>query len=168
MLHQRAGDGQALLLAAGQVAAALLHRLVQPKGLRPDELGGLRRLQRGPEVCIRGVLIAPQQVGADGAAEELGLLHDHAHLAAQVLAGVVLHRVAKDLHAALGGIVKAGDEADEAGFAAARAADDADGLALFRREADVGQAGCTGPRIGQAHMVEPDGVVLLLGGHLTR
>ena len=83
-----------------------------------------------------------------------------------VLAGVILHRVAEDLHAALGGIVKAGDEADEAGFAAARATDDADGLALFRREADVGQAGCTGPRIGQAHMVEPDGIVLLLGGHL--
>ena len=46
-------------------------------------------------------------------------------------AGVVPDGAAHDLHAALGGIVEAGDEVDQAGFAAAGAADDADGLALL-------------------------------------
>ncbi len=76
------------------------------------ELGGLCRFQRGPEVCVRGVLAAPEQVGADGAAEELGLLHDHGHLAAQLVAGVLPDRSANDLHTALSGVVEAGDEAD--------------------------------------------------------
>ena len=36
LAHKGAGDGQALLLSAGQVATALFHRLVQPKGLGFD------------------------------------------------------------------------------------------------------------------------------------
>ncbi len=133
LAHQGAGNGQALLLAAGEVPSALLHRLVQAKGLGLDELRSLRRFQRGPQVGVGGILVAPEQVRADGAAEELGLLHDHGHPAAQASRGYCRHRTAHDLHAALGGIVEAGDEVDEAGFAAAGAADDADGLAAFWR-----------------------------------
>ena len=117
-------------------------------------------------------MAAPEQVGADGAAEELGLLHDHSHLAAQVGAGVLPDRSAHDLHTALSGVVEAGDEADEAGFAAAGAADDADGLAALGGEIDVGEAGCACALVGQAHMVETDGVAGLfrrnIAGELGR
>ena len=165
--HEGAGDGQALLLAAGEVSSPLLHRLIEAEGLGPDELRSLRRLQRGPEVSLGGVLVAPEQVRADGAAEELGLLHDHGHPAPQVGPGVLPDGTAHDLHAAFGGVVEAGDEADEAGFAAAGAADDADGLAAFGREADVGEAGCACALIGQAHMVEADGVAGLFRRDFT-
>ena len=110
LAHQRTGDGEPLLLSAGKVASALLHRLVQPKGLCTHKVCGLCRFQRRPQVGVGGILVAPQQIGADGAAEELRLLHDHRHPAAQSVPGVAGHRAAKDLYAALGGIVKARDE----------------------------------------------------------
>jgi len=113
-------------------------------------------------------LIAPQKVGADGAAEELCLLHDHRHPAAQSVPGVALHRTAKDLHAALGGIVKARDEVYKAGFAAAGAADHADGLALFGGKADIGQAGCARLGVGQAYMVKAHGIAGLVGSHFAQ
>ena len=82
LAHQRTGDGEPLLLSAGKVASALLHRLVQPKGLCTHKVCGLCRFQCCPQVGIGGILVAPQKVGADGAAEELRLLHDHRHPAA--------------------------------------------------------------------------------------
>ena len=113
-------------------------------------------------------MIAPQKVGADGAAEELRLLHDHRHPAAQSVPGVAGHRAAKDLHAALGGIVKARDEVYKAGFAAAGAADDADGLAFFGGKADIGQAGCARPGVGQTYMVKAHGIAGLVLSHFAQ
>ena len=114
--------------------------------------------QRGPEVGVGGILAAPEQVGADGAAKQLGFLHHDCHTAAQSRAGVLLRRTAQDLHGALRGIIEAGDQVDEAGFAAARAADDTNGLAALCGKTDIGQAGGTGTGVGQADMVEPDSV----------
>ena len=168
LAHKGAGDGQALLLSAGQVATALLHRLVQPKGLGFDELCSLCCFQCGPQVRIGGILVAPQQVGADGAAKELGLLHDHGCLAAQFFTGIVPGIAAHDLHRALGGIVEAGNQVDKAGFAAAGTADDTNGLAALCSEADVGKAGCTGTRIGQAYMLKAHGIAGFFGGHLAQ
>ena len=79
-----------------------------------------------------------------------------------------MHRAAKDLHAALGGIVKARDQVYKAGFTAAGAADDADGLAFFGGKADIGQAGCACAGVGQAYMVKAHGIAGLVCGHFAQ
>ena len=170
LCHQGPGDGQALALPARKVAPALLHRLVQAQGLGADEIGGLGRLQGGPQLGVGGGAVAPQQVGADGPGKQLGLLHHGGHPAPQQLPGPGRRRPAEQLHAALGGVVETGNQADQAGLARAGAPDDADGLPRAGGEGDAGQAGGAGPGVGQARMVEADGLtgpaaVRLAGDH---
>ena len=165
LCHQGPGDGQALALPARKVLSALLHRLVQAQGLGAHKAGGLGRLQSGPQLGVGGAAVPPQQVRADGAGEQLGLLHHDAHPAAQKLPGPGRGRPAEQLHAALGGVIKAGDQVHQAGFARAGAPDDADGLPLAGGEGDARQAGRARPGVGQAHMVEADG---LAGAALVR
>ena len=164
--HQGAGDGQPLALAAGEVPAALLHDLVEPQGLAPDKLGGLGGLQGVPEILVGGVLVAPEEVGADGAGEELGFLEHHAHLLADLLFRPLPGRAAEDGHGAGGGVVEPGDQVHQAGLARAGAADDADGLPGTGGEGDVGEALVTGAVVVKAHMVEDHGLAGLGGGGL--
>lgn len=53
LLHQRPGDGQPLPLSSGQTPPALLHRLIQAKGLGPDKVRGLGGLQSAPQLLLR-------------------------------------------------------------------------------------------------------------------
>ena len=91
------------------------------------------------QVLVGGVGIAPEQIAADGALEEHGLLRNDRDALAQGFLADIAHVHAAQQHAAFGRVVEAGDESDERGFAAARAADDADGLAGEDGEGDVVQ-----------------------------
>ena len=158
LLHQRTGNGKPLLLAAGQVPSALFQLEVQLTGLALHDLLGLGSGQRLPQLLIRGIFIAPVEVVTNGALEQHRPLLHHAHLVAQRLPALPLDVFAVQADRSLLGVIEAGNQADQGGLAAARAADDADGLPLPCLEADVCQAGRTGIAIGKGHMVEADRV----------
>ena len=72
--------------------------------------------------------LPPEEVGTDGAGEELGPLGHHRHQGPELLLGIVGHCPAEEADPAAGGVVKPGDQVHHAGLAAAGAADDAEGL----------------------------------------
>ena len=154
MSHQRAGDCQALTLTAGQVASALLHRIIELARLLADKILRLRNGQRVPQFFVRGILVAPEQIRANRALEQLCLLHDDRNVAVQLLLGIGGNRLTEQGDLPLRCVIKARNQADERRFAAARAADNADGLPLLCREGHIGQAFRTRALIAQGHMVE--------------
>ena len=70
MAQQGSGDAQALLLAAGDVGAALLDVGVGALGEAVDELVGAGKVRCLADLVVGGVLVAPAQVLGDGAAEQ--------------------------------------------------------------------------------------------------
>lgn len=88
MSHQRAGDCQALTLTAGQVASALLHRIIELARLLADKVLRLRNGQRVPQFFVCGILVAPEQIRANRALEQLCLLHDDRNVAVQLRLGI--------------------------------------------------------------------------------
>ena len=62
LFDEGARDGQALALAAGEVAAALLDRLVKPEGLAGDDVERLSDGERFIQLFFRGIGIAPEEV----------------------------------------------------------------------------------------------------------
>ncbi len=112
-LHERARDGEALTLAAGDVGAALRDRGVELLGHLGDELRALRDLERAPQLVLGGVLVAVAQVARHRAGEQERPLRDEADLAPQVFAAHLAHVDAVDEHAAAGHVVEARDQVDE-------------------------------------------------------
>ena len=110
LFEQRAGDAEALALAAGDVRAALLDVGIVLVGELLDEVVRLRQFAGVDHLFIGGVRVAPAQVVLDGAGEEDVLLQHHGHGIAQRFKVVLAHVHAADEHAALGDVVKAGNE----------------------------------------------------------
>ena len=108
--HQRPGDGEPLTLAAGKVAAALLHHLVQPIGLGVHHVCALGGLDGLPQLLIRGVRRAEAQVGADGAREKPGPLRHHAHGLPQGGGVIVAHIAPEKPHLAVGAVIEPWDQ----------------------------------------------------------
>ena len=77
VLEEDARDGEALLLPAAELDAALAHRRVEPFGQRGDKLVELRPACRIHDLGVGGAEAAIGDVLAHGAAEqEHVLLHD--------------------------------------------------------------------------------------------
>ena len=115
--QQGAGNGQALLLAAGDVAAALLDPGVVLIGEALDEFIGAGQLCHPDALFLAGVLVAPAQVIQDGAGEQHVLLQYHGDLMAEDIKVVIFHVHATDLDGAGLGVVQARNELDQADFA---------------------------------------------------
>ena len=156
LFDERARDGQALALAAGEIAAALLDGLVQMQGLAGDDVERLRDGERLVQIFLRGAFVAPEEVGADGALEEHGLLRDDGDGLSQLLLVDSAHVRAADQNAALGRVVEAGNEVHQRGLAAACAADDADGLAGADAEGDMLQGFRAGALVMQGDVLKGD------------
>src|SRR5699024_1713503 len=139
LLQQGAGDAQTLFLAARDVGAALLDPGVILLGELLDELVGLGQTAGFLHLGVGGVGVATAQVVLCGAREQHVLLQHHGHLVAQGLQVVLAHVHAAHLHAALGDVVQAGDQLDQAGLGRTGAAQDADDLARLDVQVDVGQ-----------------------------
>ncbi len=77
-LEQQAGDGQPLLLAAGQPVAAVADHGVEAVGQRVDHGGDLGAGQGGVELAFGGVGLGVEQVVPDGVVEQVGVLGDDA------------------------------------------------------------------------------------------
>ena len=165
VLEQGPGDAQPLLLPAGHVHAPLAQVRVVTLGEGLDEIVGAGGLAGGFDLVIGGVGIAPLQVLFDGAGEEHVLLQHHADGAPEGVGGIVLHVHAAHLHGPGVHLIEPGDQLDQAGFAAAGAADDADDLAASDVQVDVRQGGVlVAAGVGEVHMVKVHGAVLHLQG----
>ncbi len=120
------------------------------------------------DLLVRRVRIAPAEVLADRAGEELVLLQHHGDRAAQRLDVIVAHVDAADLHAALRRVVQAWDQLHERRFADAGAADDAHGAAGGDMQVHVleGILLCA-LAVLEAHVRELDGAVPDFGDGLV-
>ncbi len=135
ILQKDPGDGQALLLPAGQLHPPLAHMGVIALRQRHDKLMGARLLGGLLHLLQGGAGLAVNDVVKDGAGEQVDLLLHGADGAPEAFQGKVPHimPVYHDLPA--GHIIKAGNQVAQRGFAGA--AGPHQGHALPRRHLQV-------------------------------
>ena len=154
--EQRAGDGDALALAARQACPAFAdHRLVAV-GQRLDEVVRVGGAGGGGEVRLAGVGAAEAEVVLDGAVEQVGVLRHHGdHLphGARVERAQVMPA---DPHRAALRVVQAEQQANDGGLAGAAGSDDADAFSGGNAEGQAVMRGAPAAGIGEAHGVERD------------
>ena len=136
--QQRAGDPDALPLAAGQAHALGAELGVVALGEGLDELVRRGRLG-GVDDLVRGGVRAVGDVLADGAGEEDRVLQDDRDLVAQPGCRAVADVAAVDGDGALCGVVEAGDEGRQGRLPGAAGAGQREALAGGDGEADVVQ-----------------------------
>ncbi len=137
--EQDAGDGDALLLSAGEGDAALTDAGVVALGAVEDEFVRLGGCGSADDLVIGGAGGAEGDIFADGIGEEGGLLEDDADLGAEGVEGGAADVEAIDADETGGGVVKAGQEADDGGLAGAGGAEQGDDLAGLDGEVDIGE-----------------------------
>ena len=134
--HQRAGDGDALLLTAGELGDGLLELLVGEVHLLRDR-ADLRvdlRLFHLLDLQAEGDVVIDRHRREQGVA-----LEDDADVA--VLDGDMGDVLAADDDAALGGLDEAGERPERRGLAAAGGAEEGKELPLLHVDVDVVQGG---------------------------
>ncbi len=151
--QDRAGDRQALALAAGEQRTVLTDRRLQLLRHARDELPRIGRFGRGADLRFGG-LHAVGDVGAHGVIEQHDLLPDHRHLATQVRQRVIIQCHAVQRDAAAAGFVEARHQPDQAGLAAAGAADNRRHRARLGHETDVVQRDAGVFAVAQHHVFE--------------
>ena len=130
-----AGDGGALLLAAGEGDAALADDGAEAAGELEDLVGDVGGAGGGFDLLVEGqggVFAvgcgdSKGDVVGDGGGEEEGLLGDEADGRAEGVEGVVAEGAVVEEDGVGWGVVEAGDEGDEGGLAGAGGADDGEG-----------------------------------------
>ena len=138
LMHERAGDGDALALTTGELAGALGH-LLREAHLVDHLLHALLALGGGHAALEQqGKLDVLEDVEHR---DEVEGLEDEAQRAqaqlGELLVGECARRLARDLHGALGGDVDAADEVQQGGLARARGARDRRELTLVDGEIDA-------------------------------
>ena len=133
MAQQRARDGEALLLAAGDLHAAFADTVSSPRSARASRLCADGLPQDVEALLVGRVGPHEEQVLADGAGEQLRVLGDEADaLAEAVDVDLVLRRaVVVDVPGLRP--VEADQQLHERGLARRPRADERDGLAAARR-----------------------------------
>ena len=119
-----------------------------------DDVRSLRRPQGLRQFFVRRVRIPPEQVGPDRPPEEHRVLGNNADRLAQGGKPVFPEIPPGDPDSTAGDIVKAGDQIDQRGFAAAGAADDPDGLPGFGGKGDVLQARIAGGAVAGGNVLK--------------
>ena len=157
LAQQGAGDGNALLLAAGKVDGTLLQPGVVALRQLLDELVRPGHA-RGPHDILEGRgRHAHADIVLDRATKQEGLLRHHAVLGAQMSEVDILDVVAIDADGAFGGGVQALQQGREGGLARAAAADNADHGAGGNLQTDIAQGRTFGAGIAEGHLLELDG-----------
>ena len=154
-VHDGPGDGDALLLTAGELVGEALLLALQPDHLQglghelADDVARLADdLQRVGDVLVDGLVRQQAEV-----------LEDRTHLAAQprhLAAGHRAEVVAGDEHGALGGGLLAQGEAQHRRLAGARGPHDEDELAAVDVDGDVVERGSGRPRVDLGDVLEAD------------
>ena len=154
---QRAGQGQALALAARERHAALADQCVVALGQALDEVVGLGGLGRRDHHVLRvgrlaaagsgdgrATLEAKEDVVADRGGKEEGILAHEADVPAQLGQRELTHVDAVEHHPAHAHVVEAGDQGHEAGLARAGGAEEGHDLVGADVEGDVVQHRASG------------------------
>ena len=127
-----ARNAQQLLLPLGQAAAILGDRRVIALRQAANEAVRMRGLCRGDDLLVRCVRLAHDDILADGAGLEPGVLQHHAVGRAQAAARQLADILAAHADAAAVHIVEAHEQIDDRRLAAAGRADDGNTLAGLR------------------------------------
>ncbi len=151
-----AGDGDALLLAAGEFQAALADLGLVAFRREADEAVDLRLPRRLLDLGVGRIPAAVADIVADGVVEQHGVLRHHADGGAQRRLRDVADILAVDQDAAAGDIVEAEQQPRDRRLAGAGRADDGDGVPGRDVEA---QAFEDRPRrlVGKRNVLEADG-----------
>ena len=123
--QQRAGDGDALALAARQARAAFAHEGVEALGKRAQEILGIGVARRLPQLVLARVPVAVAQIVARGGGEDHRFLRHHRDALADVGGVGVAQIDAVEQHAAALRIVEALGELEDGRLARARRTDHA-------------------------------------------
>ncbi len=122
-----AGDGDALLLAAGEFVAAFADDGFVAFVELQDEVVGIGFLGGCLDFRAGGVAFSVGDVVGDGAVEEIDILQDHGELGAVEFQGELADVGVVEADGAAGDVEETGDEIDEGGFSGARGANDGEG-----------------------------------------
>ncbi len=160
--QQGPGDGDPLLLTAGETVPAGADHRVVPVGQPGDQVVDLRGLGRVLDLGVGRVGPGVAQVLPDRGVQQVGLLADHAHDGGEVGELHVADVDAVDAHRAAGGVVEPGYQRGEGGLAGPGLADQGQRGAGRDIQVDAGQGGPVRAGIGEADAVEPD----MAGYHL--
>ena len=158
VLVERAGDGELLRLAAGEIHTALLHlveRLVQPLRLlfRPFERAGL------PQAVLHAGLVIVRGGGhvlAQRQRQDLKILEYDGEQAAELVAPVFAHVAAVEQDAPLRGVIEAAQQLDKRRLAAAVAAHKGVVRALFQPQVQPAQRPLLRAGVAEAHIFAHD------------
>ncbi|MPM25386.1 hypothetical protein SDC9_71877 [bioreactor metagenome] len=174
VLQQRAGDADALLLAARELQPALAHRRLVALGQAHHEVMDFRGSGGRDDLGLGGAGAAIGDVVADRIVEQHGVLRHHADRVVQALLGDVAEVLPVDPDRAAGDVVEAEEKPPDRRLARARGADQCHALPRRHGQRDPLQDRPVRV-IGEFHRVETDlaagdlqrrraGLVLDLGG----
>ena len=167
VLQEHAGDGDALLLAAGELEAALADRGGVALGQAGDEVVDLGGPGRGLDLGLGGTGAAVGDVLGDGVVEEHGVLRHHADRATQGELRDCAHVLAVDRDPAARDLVEAEQEAHQRRLARTGGPDHGDLVAGRDDEAHLVQDR-PARVVGKAHRLEADRAALDLQGPCVR
>ncbi|MNI23615.1 hypothetical protein D3C73_772090 [compost metagenome] len=134
---QRSGEGNQLALSSRQRAAFFHNGLIKAMGEMGQQLVGANLLQRPLHTFTGDPLVSQAYIGSDSAREEVRVLQDDAHVAAQPLLRYAFDLLAVNRDGSALRIVEAEQQIDDRAFAGAGMADEGNGLAGARFEGDV-------------------------------
>ena len=137
ILQHGAGDGDALLLAAGEIRSPAAQYRVEALRQALDDIHALGFSERFQHFALGGVRLRDAQIVRDGALEQAAVLEDVGHMLHQRLLGNPARVHAANEHLALLRIVESGDQAGHRGLPAAGRADDGDDLIPLRLQGQV-------------------------------
>ncbi len=154
--EERAGDGDALALAAGEPHAPLADDGRVAVGEPLDERVGAGRARGGLQLGRRGVRLAHPEVVLDGAVEEVGVLTHHGDPAAERVEAELAHVAPADPHVAALRIVEAQEELQHRRLPRSARPHDRDALPGADREAQPLVGRPPAPGIGERDVLERD------------
>ena len=152
VLQKDPGDGDALLLPAGEQGAPLAHIGVESLGQGHDVVVDLRQPGRPGHLLLRGAGLAVADVLQNAGGEQEHVLLYHTHVLPQGLLGHLPDVAAVDADGAVRHVIEPGDQLAQGGLAASGWPHHGDGLA----GADV-----------EIHIVEHRQVILIGEGHMV-
>ena len=161
LFQQGPGDAQPLLLAAGDIGAALLDVGIVALREALDEFVGAGQAAGMNQLLIGGLGVAPAQIFLDGAGEQGVLLEHHGHVVPQNLQVIVPDIHAAHLQRAPGDIVQPGNQLHQGGLGGAGGAQNAHGGPGGNVEIHMLQGvqlGLLG--VAEGHILKIDGAVL--------
>ena len=165
VFQQRAGDGDTLLLPAGNGHAALAqHGLVAVLEI-DDVVAHIGQRGGAVNLFLRGIVNAEADVVGDGVREQKVILRHVGAGAAHRVDGQAVHVLAVDEEGAVGHIISAQQQVDQCRFARAGLAHDAHAFAGGDREADIPQHVVLAVRVAEGQMAELNAA--LGGGQLV-